>query len=61
MLDLLGRPAVFDPPFHFSKLVIKPSALAVGTLKSGLKPGLLNFKVVGGCMGPPVDLDDGDA
>ena len=58
MLDLLGRPAVLDPPFHFSKLVIKPGALAVGALKSGLKPAFLNFEVVGGCMDPPVNLDD---
>ncbi len=43
-LEPLGRAIVLDPAFHFSKLVTKPRALAVGTLEYGLKSGLLNLE-----------------
>ncbi len=43
-LEPLGRPVVLHPPFHLSKLVTKPRALAVGTLECGLKSGLLNLE-----------------
>jgi hypothetical protein len=55
------RVSTLDSPFQLGKLVTKPGALAVGTLECGLKPGFLNFEVLGSCMGATINLDDGDA